>query len=87
MPQSKSTKKTLRQSQKKRIENLLKKRKMKKLSKKVEVLLSQKKSGKAKELLPQIYKEIDKAAKVGLIKDNTAKRRKSRITKLINKNK
>lgn len=39
----------------------------------------------AKKLLPQVYKVLDKAAKIGLIKKNTASRNKSRITKLISK--
>jgi len=37
----------------------------------------------AKNLLPQVYKILDKAAKTNLIKKNTASRRKSRITKLV----
>ena len=39
----------------------------------------------AKKLLPQVYKVLDKAAKTGLIKKNTASRKKSKITKLISK--
>ena len=39
----------------------------------------------AKKLLAQVYKVLDKAAKTGLIKKNTASRKKSRITKLISK--
>jgi small subunit ribosomal protein S20 len=35
---------------------------------------------KAKELLPKAYQAIDKAAKRGVIKDNTAARKKSRLT-------
>jgi len=35
--------------------------------------------------LPQVYKLLDKAAKTGLIKKNTADKKKSRITKLISK--
>jgi len=37
----------------------------------------------AKKILPQVYKLIDKAAKVGVIKKNTAARKKSKIAKLI----
>ena len=37
-------------------------------------------AAKAKELLPKAYKAIDKAAKRGVIKDNTASRKKSRLT-------
>jgi len=57
---------------------------MKKLLKEVKSLVSQKKIKEAKSLLPQVYKIIDKAAKIKLIKKNTAARKKSRITKLIN---
>ncbi len=43
-------------------------------------MLSEKKTEEAKKLLPQVYKFLDKAAKTGLIKKNTASRKKSRIT-------
>jgi len=39
----------------------------------------------AQTLLPEIYKAIDKAAKTGVLKKNAASRKKSRITKLIQK--
>lgn len=58
-------------------------RKLKNLLKKVKVLVAEKKNQEAKKLLPQVYKLLDKAAKTGLIKKNTANRKKSRITKLI----
>ncbi len=35
----------------------------------------------ASELMPQVHKAIDKAAKNGVIKDNTASRKKSRLAK------
>jgi len=82
---TKSAKKTLRQSQTRRKRNLQRKKKIKDLIKEVKTLVSQKKTEEAKKLLPQIYKALDKAAKVGTIKKNTAARKKSRITKLINK--
>ena len=58
---------------------------MKDLIKKVRSLVLEKRIEEAKKLLPQIYKILDKSAKVGVIKKNTASRRKARITKLINK--
>ena len=85
MPITKSAKKTLRQSVKRRKGNLVYKKKIKNLLKEVKGLISQKKTKEAKELLPQVYKILDKAAKVKVIKKNTASRRKARITKLINK--
>jgi len=48
-------------------------------------LISQKKIKEAKELLPKIYKALDKAAKTGVIKENKAARKKSKIAKLLNK--
>ena len=82
---TKSAKKALRQSQKRRIINIKKKNKIKNLIKQVRCLALQKKTEEAKKLLPQLYKALDKAAKTELIKKNTAARKKSRITKLINK--
>ena len=85
MPITKSAKKALRQSLRRRARNIQKKKKLKDLLKEVQNLISQKKIGEAKKLLPQVYKLLDKAAKTGLIKENTAARKKSRITKLIAK--
>jgi len=85
MPITKSVKKTLRQSIKKRVQNIQKKRKLKASLKKIKKLVSEKKGIEAKNFLPQVYKALDKAKKTGLIKKNTASRKKSRITKSLNK--
>lgn len=85
MPIKKSAKKAVRQSLKRRARNLIYKKKIKSLIKEERNLVSQKKIGEAKSLLPKIYKILDKAAKVGIIKKNMASRRKSRIVKLINR--
>ena len=55
--------------------------KIKGLVKEFQDLVSQQKVEKAKKLLPQIYKAIDKAAKVNVLKKNTAARKKSKITR------
>ena len=81
----KSAKKALRQSIKKRARNLIYINKIKSLVKEARLLIAQKKAKEAKGILSQIYKIFDKAAKVGIIKKNTASRKKSRITKLIAK--
>ena len=78
---TKSAKKALRQNIKRKKENLRRKRKIKDLIKKVKSLASEKKNEEAKKLLPSLYKTLDKAAKAGTIKKNTANRKKSRITK------
>jgi len=85
MPITKSAKKALRQNVRRRARNLIYKKKMKDLIKKAKDLVLEKKTEEAKKLLPQIYKILDKTAKVGIIKKNTASRKKSRITKLVNK--
>jgi len=48
-------------------------------------LIAQKKFAEVKKLLPRLYKTLDKTAKVGIIKKNTANRKKSRLTKSLNK--
>jgi len=86
MPITKSAKKALRQSEKRRAQNIQKKKGLKRAFKKLEKLINEKKIKEAKTFLPQLYKLLDKAAKTGLMKKNTAARKKSRATKLINKN-
>jgi len=85
MPVTKSAQRALRKNLKRRQFNLQKKNRIKKLIKKIHALVVEKKTAEAKALLPQIYKLLDKAAKTGLIKKNTASRKKSRLTQLINK--
>ena len=81
MPIKKSAKKAIRQSEKKRSCNTARKIEMKSIVKKIKLLSKEGKNEEAKKLIPQAYKAIDKAAKIGYIKDNTADRKKSRITK------
>ncbi len=81
MPITKSAKKRLKQGEKRRVLNLGYKRRMKKIVKEIRELIADKKKKEAQKLLPQAYKIIDKAAKRGIIKENTASRKKSRLTK------
>jgi len=95
MPITKSAKKSLRQNKKRRKENLRRLRTMRGIIKNIRDLTlenkknaqndSRQRQDKAKKLLPEAYKAIDKSAKMGIIKKNTAARKKSRLTKLINK--
>lgn len=85
MPITKSAKKALRQNVKRRKLNIKESNEIKSLIKEARLLVSQNKKMEASSLLPKIYKALDKAAKTGLIKNNTAARKKSRITILINK--
>ena len=85
MPIIKSAKKSLRQNKRRRSNNLLHKNQVKRLIKEIRILALDQKPKEAKELLSKVYKELDKAAKTKAINKNTAKRRKSRLTKLVNK--
>lgn len=80
-----SAKKAIRQNKRRRARNLVYKNKIKNLVKEAHVLVLAKKTEEAKTLLPKIYQALDKAAKVGIIKKNTASRKKSRLTKLVEK--
>jgi len=85
MPITKSAKKALRQNVRGKIRNLKRKNTMKTLVKKTKKLATTEKKEEAVKLLPELYKAIDKAAKRGIIKKNAAARKKSRLTKLIQK--
>lgn len=85
MPIIKSAKKALRQSLKRQTRNAVYKQKAKKLLKETKALISQAKIEEAAKNIPNIYKALDKAAKEGVIKKNTASRKKSRIAKLLGK--
>lgn len=82
---TKSAKKALRQSLKRKKLNTKKRDSLKDLLKEVNSLISQKKIEDAKKILPQVYKALDKTAKTGIIKRGRADRKKSRISKAINK--
>jgi small subunit ribosomal protein S20 len=85
MPIIQSAKKDLRRSAKRRSQNNKHRRVMKDVVKEVRALAISQKAGEAKELLAGMHKAIDKAAKRGVIKPKTAARKKSRLTKLVNK--
>lgn len=53
--------------------------------KEIDKLLKEGKKEEAKKAISLAYKVIDKAAKRGVIKKNTASRKKSRLVKRINK--
>jgi len=83
MPITKSAKKALRQSARKKVVNLKRKREMKSVVKELLSLKSLGKSDDASKLISTAYKAIDKAAKGGVIKKRTAARKKSRIAKCL----
>ncbi len=84
-PITTAAKKALRQNPKRKARNLQRKKKIKSLLKQAQNLIAENKASEAKKLLPEIYKALDKAAKVNTIKKNAASRKKSRISALIKK--
>ena len=82
---TKGAKKAHRASLNKKVFNDKRKTAMKSAVKNVKKLISEKKVSEAEVMMPSVYKAIDKAAKRGVIKKNTAARKKSRLTKAIKK--
>lgn len=85
MPITQSAKKALRGSQKKRLFNHKKKELLSKAVKQIKKLVGEKKVKEATAFMPQVQKILDKSVKTGLIKKNTASRKKSRISAMIKK--
>lgn len=85
MPQLSAGKKALRSDARKRVYNLRRARALKDHSKEVRELIKDGKLDEAKAQLSVAYKAIDKAAKRGVVKQNTASRKKSRLAKLVTK--
>lgn len=85
MPITKSAKKALVQSERKRVFNLRTIRKMKDLVKQTGQSITAKDAVNAKKTLQDAIKSIDKAVKKNILKKNTASRKISRLTKAVNK--
>jgi len=81
MPITKSAKKALRQSLRRRARNLARKKDVRDVRVEIRKLVAAGKTKEAEALLPKAYKAFDKAAKRGVIKKNTAARLKSRLAK------
>jgi small subunit ribosomal protein S20 len=80
MPITKNAMKALRQSERKRVFNIRRKAALRDVVKDVTKAIAAGKVAEAEKLMPQAYQAIDKAAKRGVIKPNTAARKKSRLT-------
>ena len=78
-----SAKKAIRASSKKRIFNVRRKRALAETVKALKKALVSGGVSEAEKLIPATYKAIDKAAKRGVIKANTASRKKSRLISAI----
>jgi len=85
MPITKGAKKAHRASLKKRVFNVRRSRAMNEAVKKMRKLIAGGETAEAEKMLPETQKAIDKAAKRGIIKDNTAARKKSRLAAAIKK--
>jgi len=85
MPNKPSAKKAIRQSAKRNILNSARKEAIKNSVKKIKKLAQVGKKDEAKKLVAAAYQAIDKAVKRGVIKKNTANRKKSRLMKSLNK--
>lgn len=80
-----SAKRAIRVSARKKAFNDSRRKDMKSTVKEVRGFIASKKGEEAKKLLSSAYKAIDKALKRGVIKKNTAARKKSRLAKAIKK--
>ncbi len=85
MPITKGAEKAHRRSLRKHVFNVRRNRTMLDVVKKMRKLIAAGKPAEAEAMLPTAYKAIDKAAKRGVIKDNTAARKKSRLVAAISK--
>lgn len=85
MPITKSAEKALRQNVRRRKINFKRKTDLKSVIKDYKKLVVAGKKEEAKKYLPQVYKKLDKSAKVNLIKKNKASRLKSRLSRLVNR--
>ncbi len=83
MANTSSAKKAQRRAERRRVFNARRKKAMKDAVKDMGKLVLAKSAKEAMALLPTLYKAIDKAAKNGAIKRNTAARMKSRAAKAL----
>jgi len=82
MPITKSAKKAIRVSARKKTINDRRRKAMKEIIKKIEKLVPTDRA-EAQKLLSAAFQAIDKSAKQGVIKKNNAARKKSRLAKLL----
>ena len=87
MPITRGAKKKVRGDEKKRVFNVRRASAMKSIIKEIKTAVAKGEKKTAEELIPKAYKAIDKAKKRGLIKLNTASRKKSRLVKMIKNSK
>ena len=82
---TKNAKKAIRASARKRVFNVRNKSTLRETTKTMKTYLKEKKVNEATAYVPTVYQALDKAAKRGVIKPNTAARTKSRIVAQLRK--
>ena len=82
---TRNAKKAHRASQNKRVFNIRTKATLHDVVKSIRTNVTKGATAEAEALLPSVFKAIDKAAKRGVIKDNTASRKKSRLVASLRK--
>lgn len=82
---TRGAKKAIRSSARKRVFNVRRKKTLHDEVKTLRAYIEGGKKDEAKKHIPVVYKAIDKAAKRGVIKANTAARKKSRLMKALAK--
>jgi small subunit ribosomal protein S20 len=85
MPITTSAKKALRNSRRKRVFNLARKKALATSVKNLKKLISENKGKEAKAFFPTVQQAFDKAVKTHLIKANAASRKKTRLASAIKK--
>jgi len=85
MPRRRTSLKSNRVNKRKHTRNLKIKVQLKKAIKKFQELLSEKNITEAKTFIAKVFSQLDKAAKKNIIHPATADRRKSRLTRRLNK--
>jgi len=83
MPIIQAQKKSVRQSERRRVFNDRRRRAMRDAIKAVKMFVAGKDATSANAALPAAYKAIDKATKRGVIKSNTGSRKKSQLSRII----
>ena len=85
MPITSSAKKALRNSDKKRVFNIRRKKAVETAVKELKGFIKEGKKDEAKKAFVAVQKAVDKAAKGHTLSKNTASRKKSRVSKLLKK--
>lgn len=79
MPNSASAAKRLRQNEKRRVRNKMRKTELKTIAKKIDRAINDGNQAEASDLLKRFSKRIDQAASHNILHKNAANRRKSRM--------